>query len=322
MTSENRIQVAVLDDYQGVALEMADWSRLAGRADVTVFRDHLEDPAAVVERLKPFDVICAMRERTPLPRSILEQLPNLKMIASAGPRNASIDVAAARARGVVVCGTRSSPHAPAELTWALILAMIRNLPAESASLRSGGWQISIGEDLEGRTLGVLGLGRIGGRVARVGRAFGMEVIAWSQNLTREAAEAQGARLVSKEDLFRQSDIVTIHLVLSGRTRGVVGAPELALMKPGAYLVNTSRGPLVDERALLEALEGRRIAGAALDVFDVEPLPTEHPFRSLDNVLATPHVGFVTRSVYAMFYQDTVENIQAWLDGSPVRVVEG
>ena len=322
MSMNNPIKVAVLDDYQGVALRMADWSALRGRADVTVFRDHLSDSNAVVERLRPFDVVCVMRERTPLPGSILEQLPNLKLIASTGPRNASIDVAAAKARGITVCATRSAPNGAAELTWGLILAVIRNLPAESASLRGGGWQVSVGGDLDGKTIGVLGLGRIGARTAKVARAFGMDVIAWSQNLTRERAEEQGARLVSKEELFREADIVTVHLVLSGRTRGIVGAPELKLMKPTAYLVNTSRGPLVDESALIDALRSRAIAGAALDVYGTEPLPESHPFRSLDNVLATPHIGFVTRDAYELFYRETVENIAAWLSGKPIRAVEG
>lgn len=322
MSVNGPIKIAILDDYQGVALQMGDWSVLSGRADVTVFRDHLSEPAAVVERLKPFDVVCAMRERTPLSRSIMEQLPNLRLIVSTGPRNASIDTGAAKERGIVVCGTRSAPNGAAELAWALILAIVRNLPAESASLREGGWQLSVGGDLEGKTIGVLGLGRLGGRVAKVARAFGMNVIAWSQNLSRERAEEQGARLVSKEELFREADIVTIHLVLSSRTRGIVGAPELKLMKPTAFLVNTSRGPLVDEMALIDVLRSRAIAGAALDVYDTEPLPQSHPFRSLDNVVATPHVGFVTRNAYELFYRDTIDDIVAWLSGSPVRVMEG
>ena len=321
MPTNVSIKVAVLDDYQGVALKMADWSALKGRADVTVFRDHLSDPGAVVERLRPFDVVCIMRERTPLPGSILEKLPNLKLIASTGPRNASVDVAAARARGITVCATRSAPNGAAELTWGLILSLIRNLPAESASMRAGGWQVSVGGDLDGKTIGILGLGRIGARTSKVARAFGMNVIAWSQNLTREKAEEQGARLVSKEELFREADIVTVHLVLSDRTRGIVGAPELKLMKPTAYLVNTSRGPLVDEGALIDALRTRTIAGAALDVYEIEPLPESHPFRSLDNLLATPHVGFVTKDAYELFYRETVENVVAWLDGKPIRVVE-
>ena len=320
MTRNRPVKVAVLDDYQGVALGMADWFMLEKTADITVFRDHLSDPAALVERLKPFDVVCVMRERTPLLRSILEQLPNLQLIASTAPRNASIDLATAKELGITVCGTGYTPHAAAELTWALILAIIRNVPAESASLRNGQWQISVGTDLEGKTIGVLGLGRIGARIARVAGAFGMEVIAWSQNLTGERAQQHGARLVSKQELFREADILTVHLVLSARTKGIVGAPELQLMKPGAYLINTSRGPLVNESALIATLKNRRIAGAALDVYDSEPLPESHPFRSLDNVLATPHIGFVTQETYKTFYRETVENIAAWLSGTPVRVM--
>lgn len=321
MSTNHPIKVAVLDDFQGVALEMADWSVLEGRADVTVFRDHLSEPGAVIERLKPFDVVCVMRERTPLPVSILRELPKLRLICSTGRRNASIDMAAAKVRGITVCGTGSSAQGAMELTWALMLGVVRNLEAETASMRNGGWQVSVGGDLVGKTLGVLGLGRIGGRVARIARAFGMDVIAWTPNLTRERAEEHGARLVGKEELFREADILTIHLVLSDRTRGIVGAPELGLMKPSAHLVNTSRGPLVDEQALIDVLRSRRIAGAALDVFDTEPLPASHPLRSLDNVLTTPHVGFVTRTTYETFYRDTVENIDAWISGTPVRVTE-
>jgi phosphoglycerate dehydrogenase-like enzyme len=319
MFGKNPINVAILDDYQGVALKMADWSTLKDKAEITVFRDHLSDPGPIVERLRPFDVVCVMRERTPLPRLILEQLPNLKLICSTGSVNASIDVAAAKEKGITVCGTRYTSHGAAEFTWALILAMVRNVPAESRSLRAGQWQTSIGGDLEGKTIGLMGLGRLGSATAKVALAFGMKVIAWSQNLTREAAEQRGARLVSKEDVLREADILSIHLVLSRRTKGIVGAPEIALMKPTAYLVNTSRGPLVDENALIDALKNRRIAGAALDVYDTEPLPELHPFRSLDNVLATPHIGYVTKSTYELFYRDTVENIAEWLIGKPVRV---
>ena len=319
MRNDKSIKVAVLDDYQGVALRMADWSALEAKADITVFRDHLSDPSAIVERLKPFDVICVMRERTPFSRSVIEQLPNLKLLASTGARNASIDLDAAIARGVTVCGTGYSSHGAIELTWALVLAIVRNVPAEIASTREGGWQISVGGDLEGKTIGVMGLGRIGAKLATIARAFGMNVLAWSQNLTRETAEQHGARLVAKEDLFRAADIVTVHLVLSPRTKGIIGASELQLMKPTAYLVNTSRGPLVDENALIHALRSRAIAGAALDVYNIEPLPVSHPFRSLDNVLATPHIGFVTEETYKTFYRDTVENIDAWLSGNPVRV---
>jgi phosphoglycerate dehydrogenase-like enzyme len=306
------IRIAILDDYQNVALEMADWSPLGGRADIMVFNDHLSDPDRVVERLLPFDVVCVMRERTPLPRSVIEQLPRLKLIASTGPRNAAIDVQAAAERSIAVAHTGYDARSTIEMTWALILASARQVALENAHLRAGGWQFTVGEGLHGKTLGVLGLGNIGSEVARIGLAFGMEVIAWSQNLTPDQAQACGARLVSKEELFRGADILTIHLVLSERTKGLVGAAELQAMKPSARLINTSRGPIVDEPALIEALRDRRIAGAALDVFDIEPLPANHPFRSLENVLATPHIGFVARELYRTFYGDTVENITRWL----------
>ena len=307
------VNIAVLDDYQNIALEMADWSSLDGRATITVFNDHLADPDPVVDRLLPFDVVCVMRERTPLPRAIIERLPRLKLIASTAFRNASIDIAAAAERGIEVMHTGYDSSPTVELTWALILASARHIVAENASLRSGGWQRAIGDGLRGKTLGVLGLGNIGSQIARVGLAFGMEVVAWSQNLTAEKAAAQGVRLTSKDELFRQADIVTIHLVLSGRTRGLVGAAELAAMKPSARLVNTSRGPIVEEAALVDALRERRIAGAAIDVFDVEPLPADHPYRSLENALATPHIGYASRELYRTFYGDTVKNIAAWLD---------
>ena len=307
------IRIAILDDYQNVSLEMADWSSLAGRAAITVFNDHLSDSEPIVERLLPFDVICVMRERTPLPRSVIERLPQLKLIASIGPRNASIDVEAAAERGIVVAHTGYDPRATVQMTWALILASARQVALENANLRAGGWQLTIGDGLHGKMLGILGLGNIGSEVARIGLAFGMEVIAWSQNLTANKAQTCGARLVSKEELFRSADILTIHLVLSQRTRGLVGAAELQAMKPSARLINTSRGPIVDEPALIEALRDRRIAGAALDVFDIEPLPADHPFRSLDTVLATPHIGYVARDLYRIFFGDTVKNITRWLD---------
>jgi phosphoglycerate dehydrogenase-like enzyme len=316
MTSaESVVKVAILDDYQNVALQMADWSPLAGRAIITVFNDHLGDPDAVSARLAPFEVVCVMRERTPLTRGILERLPRLKLIASTGFLNASIDLQTARERGIAVAHTGYDSTPTIEMTWALILASARHVAAESASLRSGGWQRSIGNDLKGKTLGVLGLGNIGGEVARIGHAFGMRVIAWSENLTAEKAAAVGAEHVQKNELFRQSDVLTIHLILSRRSRRLAGAAELALMKSTAWLVNTSRGPIVDESALISALREHRIAGAAVDVFDVEPLPVDHPYRSLDNVLATPHIGYVSLNLYRTFYGDTVKNIVAWLDGS-------
>jgi phosphoglycerate dehydrogenase-like enzyme len=307
------MKIAILDDYQNVALKMADWSAPSGRAEITVFNDHVADPSALVERLLPFDVVCVMRERTPLPREVLQHLPRLKLIASTGSRNASIDMGAAKELGITVTATgyRSSPTI--ELTWALILASLRGIVHENNSIRNGGWQKSVGQDLSGKLLGVVGLGNIGGQVARIGLAFGMKIIAWSENLTPEIAEAAGARLVSKDELFRQADIVTIHLILSGRTKGLVGAAELALMKPTSRLINTSRGPIVDKLSLIKALQSHAIAGAAIDVFDEEPLAAEHPFRSMDNVLATPHIGYVTEGLYRTFYEDTVANITAWLN---------
>jgi phosphoglycerate dehydrogenase-like enzyme len=315
MSSKQELfKIAVLDDYQHVALSLADWSVLAARATVTAFDDHLADPDAIVERLRPFDIVCVMRERTPMTRGIIERLPKLRLIASTAIRNASIDLKAAEERGVQVVHTGYTSAPTIELTWALILGSARNLVAENESLRRGRWQQSVGDDMAGRTLGVLGLGNIGGAVAQIGNAFGMKVIAWSQNLTAERAAEVGATRVSKEDLFRESDIVSVHLVLSGRTRGLVGATELALMKPSARLVNTSRGPIVVEADLIAALTTGRIAGAALDVFDQEPLPLDHPFRALPNLLATPHIGYVSRGLYGRFYRDTVENIRRWLNG--------
>ena len=313
--TESTVKVAILDDYQNAALQMADWSPLAGRATITVFNDHLDDPDALATRLAPFEVVCVMRERTPLTRAILERLPRLKLIASTGFVNASIDLQAARERGLAVAHTGYESTPTIEMTWALILASARHVAAESASVRSGEWQRSIGNDLKGKTLGVLGLGNIGGEVARIGQAFGMRVIAWSENLTAEKAAAAGAEHVQKNELFRQSDVLTIHLILSRRSRRLVGAAELALMKPTAWLVNAARGPIVDEGALISALREHRIAGAAVDVFDVEPLPIDHPYRSLDNMLATPHIGYVSQNLYRTFYGDTVKNIVAWLDGS-------
>jgi phosphoglycerate dehydrogenase-like enzyme len=316
MTSaESVVKVAILDDYQNVALQMADWSPLVGRATITVFNDYVNDADAVAARLAPFEVVCVMRERTPLTRGILERLPRLKLIASTGFINASIDLQAARERGITVTHTGYDSTPTIEMTWALILASGRHVAAESASLRSGGWQRSIGNDLKGKTLGVLGLGNIGGEVARIGHAFGMRVIAWSENLTADKAAAVGAEHVQRNELFRQSDVLTIHLILSRRSRRLVGPAELALMKSTAWLVNTSRGPIVDESALISALREHRIAGAAVDVFDVEPLPVDHPYRSLDNMLATPHIGYVSQNLYRTFYGDTVKNIVAWLDGS-------
>jgi phosphoglycerate dehydrogenase-like enzyme len=309
------MNVAILDDYQNVALRLADWSGVRRHAEITVFNDHVADPSAVVERLRPFDVVCVMRERTPLTREIIEQLPRLKLIASTGPRNASIDTQAAAERGILVTATGCDYTPTIEFTWSVILASMRGIDREAASLRAGGWQTGLGSNLRGKSLGVVGLGNIGREVARIGLAFGMKVIAWSQNLTEEKASAAGASLVDKQMLFREADVVTVHLVLSNRTRGLIGASEFALMKPTARLVNTSRGPIVDEAALIEALQERRIAGAAVDVFDSEPLSADHPFRKLDNVLATPHIGYVTEDLYRTFYGDAAASIAQWLENS-------
>src|SRR5271169_5768230 len=309
------MKVAILDDYQNVALQLADWSGVRRHAEITVFNDHVADPSAVVERLRPFDAICVMRERTPLTREILEQTTKPKAIASTGPRNASIETQTAADLGIAVTATGYDSTPTIEFAWSLILASMRGIDREAASLRAGGWQTSLGSNLRGKSLGVVGLGNIGREVARIGLAFGMKVIAWSQNLTEEKASAAGASLVDKPTLFREADIVTVHLVLSHRTRGLIGAPELALMKPAARLVNTSRGPIVDEAALVEALQARRIAGAAIDVFDVEPLPSDHPFRKLDNILATPHIGYVSEDLYRTFYGDAAANITKWVEAN-------
>lgn len=314
------IKVAILDDYQDVALSCADWWQVAARAELTVFRDHIADADLLVERLLPFDAICVMRERSPLTAAILQRLPKLKFIGSNAGQNASIDLAAAARQGVLVSGTGGRANGAAELTWALILASARHLYAEQQSLRAGAWQTALGNDLQGSTLGLLGLGRIGASVAAVGRAFGMQVIAWSPNLTASKAEAAGVTLVDKATLLQQSDWLSLHLVLSERSKGIIGAAELAQMKPGAWLVNTARGGLVNEAALIAALAQRSIAGAALDVFDIEPLPSSHPFRTLPNVLSTPHLGYVTRGTYRIFYQETVENLLTWMDGAPIRLM--
>jgi phosphoglycerate dehydrogenase-like enzyme len=317
---EAMVRIAILDDYQQVALQMTDWSVLPSDAEVQVFRDHLADQDAVVERLKDFEIVMAMRERTPFPRSLLERLPKLRLLTTTGMRNAAIDMQAAADCGVTVCGTGGVIYPTAELTWGLILALLRHIPREDRATRAGQWQVSMGIGLQGKTLGVIGLGNLGSQVATVGKAFQMSVVAWSQNLTAERAAQCGATLVSKDELLSQADLVTIHLVLSERTRGLLGARELALMKPTAYLVNTSRGPIVDEQALVEVLQKRTIAGAALDVFDEEPLPLDHPLRRLENTVITPHIGYVTTETYRIFFDQTVENIQAFLKGTPVRVL--
>ncbi|WP_321935897.1 D-2-hydroxyacid dehydrogenase family protein [Paraburkholderia sp. J8-2] len=313
MSSPSPARIAILDDYQNIALDMADWSPLKGRAEITVFNDHVAQTGQVIERFTPFDVLCVMRERTPLTREIIERLPNLKLIASTGPANASIDMDAAADHGIQVAGTGYWSTHTIEFTWALILAMARNLTVENRSVREGGWQTMLGTELSGKTLGLLGLGRVGSAVGVIGQAFRMNVIAWSQNLTAERAESKGVQLVDKETLFSTSDFLSIHVRLSERTRGLVGAAELAKMKPASHIVNTSRGPIVDIAALLAAVKSAKIAGAALDVYDTEPLAPDDPLRRTENVLVTPHIGYVTREMYQTFYGDTVRNIVAWLD---------
>jgi phosphoglycerate dehydrogenase-like enzyme len=313
-------KVAILDDYQHVAQSYADWSVLPPDSSLTYFHDHLADEGELVERLGDFEVVVAMRERTPFPAGLLARLPNLRLLVTTGMRNASIDVDAAARQGITVTGTDGVATSTPELTWALILAVARHVPAEDANVRAGGWQQTVGFDLAGKRLGVLGLGRIGTQVARVGQAFGMEVTAWSQNLTAEAAGQVGVTRVEKDRLFAESDVLTIHLVLSERTRGLVTAADLARMQPSAYLVNTSRGPIVDEAALLAALREGAIAGAGIDVFDTEPLPPDHPLRTLPNTVVTPHLGYVTDRAYRIFYGQAAEDIAGFLAGTPVRVL--
>jgi phosphoglycerate dehydrogenase-like enzyme len=314
-------RVAILDDYQGVATEYGDWSRLDGRVEVTAFQDHLFDEDDLVKRLEGFPILVAMRERTPFPRQVLERLTGLELLVTTGPFNAAIDINAAAELDIVVCGTGGVAFNTSEHTWALILACARHIPTEDRNVKSGGWMTTVGTDLYGHTLGVLGAGRLGGAVARVGAAFGMDVIAWSQNLTDERAAEIGATRVERDELFRQADVLSVHLVLSDRTRGLVGHRELELMKQSAILVNTSRGPIVDEAALVEALEQRAIRAAGVDVFETEPLPIDHPFRRLDNMVCTPHLGYVTEDCYRVFFGDVVEDIDAFLNGQPVRRVE-
>lgn len=313
-------RVAILDDYQNAALQMADWSALPKDVEIRVFQDHLKDEDSLVGRLKDFDIVMAMRERTPFTRSMFERLPNLKLLTTTGMRNAAIDMQAASDHGVTVCGTGGVVYPTAELTWGLILSLLRHIHREDRAIRGGRWQISMGVDLNGKTLGVIGLGNLGSQVATVGKAFQMNIIAWSQNLTAERAASLGAKLVSKDELLSQADVVTIHLVLSDRTRGLLGARELGLMKSSAYLINTSRGPIVDEEALAEALQNKKIAGAGIDVFGDEPLPLDHPLRHLENMVVTPHIGYVTEDTYKIFFAQTVENIKAFLDGTAIRVI--
>lgn len=311
-------RVAVIDDYQGPGAALDCWRKLPEDSEVAFFPDHVSDTEALVERLAPFDAVIAMRERTPFPADLLARLPGLRLLITTGMNNAAIDIEAARARGVTVCGTRLLPHPAAELTWALILELARRTGAEEASLRAGGWQRGVGLDLAGSTLGLIGLGKLGARVATIGAAFGMRVLAWSQNLTAEQAAAVGATAVDKEELFREADFVSVHVRYSERTRSLVGARELALMRPAAYLVNTSRAPIVDHAALLAALREGRIAGAALDVYPVEPIPADDPILTAPNTILTPHIGYATQGNYTLAYTDAVEDITAYLTGKPVR----
>ena len=313
-------RIAVLDDYQSAAANFADWSLVPEPVDVVAFSDHVADEDALVERLAPFGVVVAMRERTPFPRSLLERLPNLRLLVTTGRRNAAIDTAAASDCGITVCGTASHASGPVELTWALILAVARQIPQEDASVRAGGWQETVGIDLAGATLGVVGLGRLGERVAKIGRAFDMDVIAWSQNLTDERVAEVGVRRVGKEELFATADVLTLHLVLSDRTRAIVGRNDLKHMKSSAILINTSRGPILDEAALLEALTHGWIAGAGLDVFDDEPLPQGHALRNAPRTVLTPHLGYVTKRTYEIFFREAVEDVAAFLAGTPIRVL--
>ena len=316
------VKAAILDDYQNVTLRVVDWSPITKDVEITVFNKPFGGPDEAIKALQGFPIIVGMRERTPFPRKVIEALPDLKLLITTGARNNSFDVKAAAERGVTVCGTGSFGSPTAGIAIGLMLELTRRLGFENARLKAGAaWQVTMGQDLEGLTLGVLGLGKLGQRVAAVAKAFGMKIIAWSQNLTPEKAKEAGAGYVSKEDLFSKADIVSIHVVLSDRSRGLVGAKELGLMKKTAYLINTSRGPIVDEKALIAALTAKSIAGAGLDVFDIEPLPLNHPFRKMDNVVLTPHLGYVSEQNYRGYFQGVVEDIRAWLDGKPVRVIE-
>ncbi|MFF4160744.1 D-2-hydroxyacid dehydrogenase family protein [Streptomyces sp. NPDC001678] len=316
------LRCAVLDDFQSVATTIADWSPLAGKVDVVTFPDHFGSEDELAAALAEFDIVVTLRERVPFPASLLARLPRLRLLVASGMRNSVIDYAAARAQGVTVCGTASSSTPPVELTWALLLGLARGIVPEAEAVREGGrWQSTVGADLHGRRLGLLGLGKIGSRVAQVGLAFGMDVIAWSQNLTKERTDEVGTALAAtKEELLESSDFVSVHLALGDRTRGLVGAAELARMRPTAYLVNTSRAAIVDQDALLSALHAGTIAGAGVDVFDTEPLPADHPMRTAPRLLATPHLGYVTRANYERYYGQAVEDVQAFLAGSPVRLL--
>ncbi len=311
-------RIAILDDYQRVALTSADWSRLQSSHEITVFDKSFANPAAVVAALEPFDILAIMRERTGFPRAVIEQLPNLKLLVTSGHRNAAIDMQAATDRKVVVCGTDAPGHATAELAFGMIIAMFRHLPLEAEAMKAGRWQTTVGRDLRGRTLGLLGLGKLGSQMARYGQAFGMPVMAWSENLTAPVAAGQGVIRVDKDELFARADVISVHTKLSARTTGIIGAREIALMKPDAILINTSRGPIIDEAALRAALHAGRIGGAGIDVYEPEPLPADHPWRTTPRTLLTPHIGYVTDQTYRIFYGGTTAAIEAYLAGQPIN----
>jgi len=314
------LNIAVLDDYQNVAFESANWGEVAGKASVIMFNDHIHDSDSLVERLKDFEIICAMRERTPFSKEIVHRLPKLQLLITTGMRNASIDVKAANDQGVTVCGTDGLPYPTAELAWGLILDLARNISRENEAVKNGEWQTTLSVGLKGKTLGLIGLGNLGGQVANYGNAFGMNVIACSQNLTKEKAKEKNAKYVPLETLMAESDFISIHTVLSPRTKDLIDSSKLKLMKKTSFLINTSRGPIVDESALVNALEKDLIAGAGLDVFGLEPLPPEHPLITLENTIITPHVGYVTKETYKIFYEQTVECITEFIQGNPIRVI--
>jgi phosphoglycerate dehydrogenase-like enzyme len=314
-------RIAILDDYQGVAMECADWDSLPDGCTVTSFGEALGDEDAIANRLKDFDVIIGMRERTPFPKSLINKLPNLKLLITTGLRNMSFDVAAANDQGVVVCGTVSQATPAAELTWGLVLSLFKQIPLENTVMHAGCWQKAFPATMHGKTIGIIGLGKLGSRIAAYASVFGMKVLAWSPNLTQERANEHNATAVSKEALFSDSDLLTIHMPLVPASRGLVTSEDLGRMKSSAYIVNTSRGPIVDENALVDACQNGTIAGAGVDVYDVEPLPTDHPFRSIDNMILTGHIGYVTRDNYEGMYAHAIENITGWLDGTPLRVLE-
>jgi D-3-phosphoglycerate dehydrogenase len=313
---------AILDDYQNVALTLADWSKISSDVEIKVFNDAARrSDADTIRDCKDFDIVVMMRERTRFPKAVIDGLPNLKLLITTGAYNASIDMGACKERGIVVCGTSSYGNPTTGIAFGLMLELTRRIGWENARLKAGApWQLTLGRDLEGMTLGIIGLGKLGARAAGVAKAFGMKIIAWSQNLTPERCKEVGAEYATKEDLFRNADIVTVHVQLGQRNRGLFTAKEIGLMKKSAYIVNTSRGPIIEEKALLDALTNKQIAGAGLDVFDIEPLPLDHPFRKLDNVVITPHLGYVSQQNYAKYYPDIVDDIRGWIDGKPVRVV--